>query len=104
MDGCHGISKELCTQTHADTQVSGEDNVPFPSHNDTSCVRALCGQAGSFMIAKIPGRQAGMKGLVNITLVCGHQKLVSPVTQQVVVAPTSQSLTCDNDRDSPGSL
>lgn len=45
-----------------------------------------------------------MKGLVNITLVCGHQKLVSPVPQQEVVAPASQALTCDNDRDSPGSL
>ena len=42
-------------EAHADTQVSGEDNVPFPSHSVTSCVRALCGQAGSFMMAEIPG-------------------------------------------------
>lgn len=98
--------KSYAHEAHADTQVSGEDNVPFlafPQHH-ILCWSPL--QIGRELhdSKKYRRRQAGMKGFVNITLVCGHQKLVSPVPQQEVVAPASQALTCDNDRDSPGSL
>lgn len=75
IDGSVMVSLEsYAHEAYTDTQISREDNVPFPSHSVTSCVRTICGQAG-------------IKGLVNITLVCGQQKLVPHVPQQEVVAP-----------------